>query len=812
MELGPNFNKSNRKRKETRAAVVALAAVLVAVSCIPVAADAKIGDGVTASCDEAYYATLDYYGNLTEGSVVKSYALNGSRTVVDYGNYDQIVNLTDDIQPSTAGGKTVFQFNDQDAPDHFYFEGKTAEPFKNLPWTVSVSYKLNGVPTKAEDLAGKSGMVEMNLDIVPNKNASDYAKNNYILTATTVFNQDDILSLKAEGAQVQMIGNLRLVMFLALPGEEEHFTIDVGANDFESDGITFLMVPATLSQLDQIAELSDRKGELKDDYDKLNDSLDTLLDSVQNMSGSLYATADGLDELDQARGTISAGKGQIYSDTDKVTGDLNSLAEALTPVSQQMVTASEALTDTKAELQNLTTRLTSFHTDLKNLRSTIKDLQDSGDDLGDLLDDVEDMQSELNSLQSQLNSLKTAGIMPEIESPFGSMTKEQVENAYTQAGNLHGMYESVSADGVTFDEFAKEALLAAGKSESEADQAIGLHDAYPSAEAAAAAQGGAAGAIWTAVENLKTPYQAAGTMDNFEAFVYGLLLAQGTDPTTAKTEAAQLSDLYDMYGVDPDGFNSLMENFTALNLLISTFNSTADKVNSTVKGLAAPTAALVNALADLDGNLDVFHDLLDEGDSLGTITKAATEKADSVLNSINNLDKIFNTYEPTAQETLKTIQTLSENASSTVQDTGTFIGDLEALAQKSGTQLDSGTKKTLESLAEALRQTAKSTSKTKDVKSAKDNIDSIIRNTWDEHTGDTDNLLNMDSKAAAVSLTSASNPAPQSIQVLLRTQEIKVQTKGNSQRAETKSDQGTFWSRVGRMFKDFWHSITGVFH
>jgi len=811
MELGSNFNKSNRKRKRTRVAAVALAAALGTASCIPVAADAKIGDGVTTSCDEAYYATLDYYGNLAEGSVVKSYALNGSQTVVDYGNYDQIVNLTDDIQPSTADGKTVFQLNNKDVPDHFYFEGKTAEPFKNLPWTLSVSYKLNGVPTKAEDLAGESGMVEMNLDIVPNKNASDYAKNNYILTATTVFNQDDILSLKAEGAQVQMIGNLRLVMFMALPGEEEHFTIDVGANDFESDGITFLMVPATLSQLDQIAELSDRKEELKDDYDKLSDSLDTLLDSVQDMSGSLYATAGGLDELDQARGTISFGKGQIYSDTDKVKGDLNSLAEALTPVSQQMVTASEALTDTKAELQNLTTRLTSFHTDLKNLRSTIDDMQDSGDDLGYLLDDVEGMQSELNNLQSQLSSLKTTDIMPEIESPFGTMTKEQVENAYTQAGNLHAMYESVSADGVTFDEFAKEVLLAAGKSESEADQAIELHDAYPSAEVAAA-QSEAAAATWTAVENLEAPYQAAGTMNNFETFVYGLLLAQGTDPTTAKTEAGQLSDLYDMYGDDTDGFNSLMENFTALNLLISTFNTTTDKVNSTVKGLASPTAALVDALATLDGNLDVFQDLLDEGYSLGTITKAATEKADSVLDSINNLDKIFNTYEPTAQETLKTIQTLSEKASSTVQDTGAFIGDLEALVQKSGTQLDSGTKKTLESLAEALRQTAKSTSKTKDVKSAKDNIDSIIRNTWDEHTGDTDNLLNMDSKAAAVSLTSASNPTPQSIQVLLRTQEIKVQTKENSQQAETKSDQGTFWSRVGRMFKDFWHSITGVFH
>ena len=80
--------------------------------------------------------------------------------------------------------------------------------------------------------------------------------------------------------------------------------------------MTFLMVPATLSQLDQIAELSDRKDELEDDYEKLNDSLDTTLGALNNMTGSLNASAKGLDELNKARGTISAGKGSIYDGID----------------------------------------------------------------------------------------------------------------------------------------------------------------------------------------------------------------------------------------------------------------------------------------------------------------------------------------------------------------------------------------------------------------------------------------------------------------------------------------------------------------
>ena len=60
-----------------RMSALAMAVLTAAASGIPAAA-APIGSGVTPSYDEAYYATLDYYGNLQEGSVVKSYALNGA--------------------------------------------------------------------------------------------------------------------------------------------------------------------------------------------------------------------------------------------------------------------------------------------------------------------------------------------------------------------------------------------------------------------------------------------------------------------------------------------------------------------------------------------------------------------------------------------------------------------------------------------------------------------------------------------------------------------------------------------------------------
>ena len=135
-----------------RVSALALAAVLTVTLTLPATAAEVIGDGVTPTYDEAYYATLDYYGNLLEGSVVKSYAMNGRDRLTDYGVYDEVVNLTDNSVPVSGEGNTSFQFTGG-APDHFYFEGKTKKPFEDLPWTITLRYTLNGVPAKAEELA-----------------------------------------------------------------------------------------------------------------------------------------------------------------------------------------------------------------------------------------------------------------------------------------------------------------------------------------------------------------------------------------------------------------------------------------------------------------------------------------------------------------------------------------------------------------------------------------------------------------------------------------------------------------------------------
>ena len=117
----------------------------------------------------------------------------------------------------------------------------------------------------------------------------------------------------------------------------------------------------------------------------------------------------------------------------------------------------------------------------------------------------------------------------------------------------------------------------------------------------------------------------------------------------------------------------------------------------------------------------------------------------------------------------------------------------------------------LQGLAASLRATAGSLGTTGNVKSAKNNISGIVEDVWNEYTGEANNLLLIDANAAPQSLTDSRNPSPTSIQVLIRTQEIKTAEPSAEEIKIQEAAETTFFQRVAQMFKDFWAAITGIF-
>ncbi len=730
-----------------------------------------------------------------------------------------------------------------------------------LPWNISVTYKLNGAPALAEELAGKTGLVEIGLDVTLNPHAPEYSRNNLVLTAAAMFNDDDLVSLEAPGAQVQMIGNLRAVLFMVLPGEEGHFVIRVGSEDFSFSGLILLAVPATLQQLEKVQDLKEAKEKGEDSLEAIGDSMDAILNAMEGMKGSLNAAAGGLDQLNDARGAVSDGKETVYGKADLALSDLDALADALGSLDGYADTVSQAITDLNETLNGLNDTVQDLKPELDNTRKVIADLQKDAKALTGLLEDVESynkratsvascLAEELDVLEVGLSGLDTSlrrlrnaldkvrGISTLSTSDILSLLPPEEAEQMKDVLEYHRQYEraiaapessGVPAD-TTFENFL---ILGAFKPQYEKKVEAAIQAqvtaAYEQYVAQVIAAGGtpmtpeeftAQGAIQQQIADAKAAAQA-----NFQTAFAAFLAGGSPEAEQAKATAKAASDAYDQ--------------FEAKQPILNTVNGKIREVNSLITSLTYPTAIVVNELAELCDSMDETGiaaeltglaqlcrdllktmkehegegaDLLEHMDDLGDLAGRVTVTAEGLLDRVDELTEVINTHEQSAQSAVVDIQTLSGSAQSTLHDLSASLAAMEELLRTTGPQLDEGTRNTLDGVSSSLRKATLGLNEIHTIREAKDTIKGLVDDEWDSHTGQVDGLLNMDAGAAPISMTDPRNPAPGSIQYVMRTQEIKAEEGAEETTGREETPASTFWSRVADLFRGLWADFKRLLH
>lgn len=351
------------------------------------------GSPPTVTTDEAVYVNLDYYGAIKDVSVVKSCSLNGISQFQDYGVYEAVTNMSGYEIP-VLNSEGVYWDLGKASRQRFYYNCKLKNDAIVLPWTIDVDYKLNGVPYEATQLAGASGLVEINVHVQPNSEARDYYKNNMLLQVAAYINTEDAYSLDAPGAQQQSLGTYKAVLFAALPGEEDTFTIRIGTDCFETQGITMLMIPGTLKQLERIKDLKEAKDTIYDAADAIYTSMNELLYTVESMNDGLNDLKQGSIDMEQARQTFSSGKDQMYAYGDTVLEDLANVNLQLKKMIPYFKTGRKMTKD--------------INNDIGRLVNTMQELQgpmyDVNDTLTNTVDDLEELQDMIGQLNSQIES------------------------------------------------------------------------------------------------------------------------------------------------------------------------------------------------------------------------------------------------------------------------------------------------------------------------------------------------------------------------------------------------------------------------
>ena len=878
------FSKSFVKR-----AGAAALSLVMAASLVPCAG------AVDPLVDESYYGTLDYYGGLTDGSVVKSYRLNGNTDLSDIGSYTEVNNLTDRTEPEIEGDHVYFHLPG-DGLKSFYFEGKTDKPYREMPFLISISYKMNGAACDAEDMAGQTGLAEITLDVKPNPAASAYQRNNFALEAATILKDSDLISIEAPGGQLQKVGDLSTALYLVLPGETRSFTLRIGSEDFSFPGFTFLCQPATLAQLDQIAELKEAKEELEGAARDMSDSLDVILDSLEGMDGDLARTADGLDQLNRARGTISAGKGRVYTQADRTLADLTDLAEVLKPAVDHIRTSKEALAEStdqvivltetvdglRPDLQDLRTDLVAIQGDMNALNDTLELLKADGltardqlgalsGDLGDLNLDLDRFQGDVGNIEKNLGALDRT--LDDLDDDLTTLQTD-LKKVVSRSGDLESSLDKLNLKKLNLSPIDSITIngqeYSVQKIESTHTQANSIYDlcTHPPEDSGITPFSDDESSILLTRENLFARYLED------EGNATAIARASAQDEISAKAaQIRQQAHLLSFLNYQWDDGINVQKQLDTLNQFNGFIQKGTKEINSYITALNGVTGGTSDLLAALDallnhvntGALENARDLLDDSQSLlgsartaldhtksaldtaGTTledaqalldtggalighltaydnqalndhantlfdnTAGTIDQLDAILAQASQLSQTVTKYEPAAQDALTSAQRQINAAVGLLGDLNTFGKSLEDLMRSAGTDLDGGSKTALESLSSTLRRASRGLNTTSTVRRAKDTVTRLVEDKWEEYTGGENNLLNMDSQAEKVSLTSPENPAPNTITLVLRSQEIKTDDEADSRQAarQAESEKLGFWGRVGRMFHDFVAIFTG---
>lgn len=218
----------------------------------------------------------------------------------------------------------------------------------------------------------------------------------------------------------------------------------------------------------------------------------------------------------------------------------------------------------------------------------------------------------------------------------------------------------------------------------------------------------------------------------------------------------------------------------------------------------------VEGLKELEGGLaegrDLVHNSADMLDDTQGVLLAGKELGDQTRALMHTMDS----YHESSLAALDSSAALLNSVERNLSLSADILTTLHGLLESSRGDMNAGMQKTLEAGMELTDRGLEGLKINDSLRSAQDTLKDI----WDRKTEELENdsnVLNMDPGAAKVSFTSDKNPAPNSLQVVLRSQEIRAPKKNDVIDPEQGRAAATPLDRIGRVFHRIFHLVKSLF-
>lgn len=337
--------------------------------------------------EETVYVIADASGQVNK-IIVSDWIQNGTQNA-------EIKDETDLEDIKNVKGNESYKMNEEgmcvwDAKGHdIYYQGTTK---KALPVDVKVSYKLDGEPISADDIAGKSGKVTIRFDYTNNEskmmNVGGKQEKIYVpfaMLTGTIMDNEVFSNIEVTNGKIINEGEKTIVTGLAFPGLSDdlgvkadsdveipaYFEITADAKDFSMKNTVTIASNTIFDDFDtdkfDTASLKDGMDELNDGMDKLvdgsselYDGIETLLDKSKELVIGIRKLADGAKDLrdgavklDSSTNTLKQGAANLAVGAQKIKDGTEPLKEGAEDLAAGVNMAASEIKKTAASMNKL---------------------------------------------------------------------------------------------------------------------------------------------------------------------------------------------------------------------------------------------------------------------------------------------------------------------------------------------------------------------------------------------------------------------------------------------------------------------------
>ncbi|MGN0630071.1 MAG: hypothetical protein ACI4JN_01975, partial [Ruminococcus sp.] len=334
-----------------------------------------------AAADSSSKEEVIYVMTGADGSVNEAYAVNifGKGDVTDYGDYTDVKLLNTNDTVTVDGDKITFSTDSEKA----YCQGTLTNA--EIPWNISIRYFLDGKELTPEEIAGKSGSLEIKFKVEKNNKCKTDFYDSFALQAAFTLDTEICTDIKAEGATSANIGSSKQLSYTILPGKGIDTSITANVKNFEMPAASINGVKMNLD-----IEVDDSE----------------ITDKVTELSGGIEKINDGANELSDGSGKLKDGGSSLKSGSSKLSDGVQSLDSGITKLSNGIINLQSGLNALNAQSDNLTKGSSQVKSALSEIQSALNAVSADTEKLKKLTAASGEIQTGITDLKNGAKELK----------------------------------------------------------------------------------------------------------------------------------------------------------------------------------------------------------------------------------------------------------------------------------------------------------------------------------------------------------------------------------------------------------------------